>query len=128
MTKLSLLILTILFTSSSFALDKEAAISNLASELSECTAYYLLLSGQLEKQNKDSSDIKKSGGYAYSLAEMISNKKVTKARIELHAKVMLKEIENNWSNGAILIHKYGESCKEILESPENRIEYWLSKL
>jgi hypothetical protein len=82
---------------------------------------------QFESQNMDASSFKQSGEFAYMLAAKASNDKVTQARIELDVKAMMKEIDNNWSNGAILINKYGESCKEIIENPEGRLEYWLSK-
>ena len=85
------------------AYDEERAVSNLASDLSECVAYYSLLSMQMEKQNTDATQLSKSGEVAYVMALEISSEETIKARIQLFAKDMMKQINNNWSNGAILM-------------------------
>lgn len=109
------------------AYKPDEAKSNLASEFSTCSAYYSLMSHALKRENKDSTTFDQSGYLAYSLASKLSNENTTKARMELDMKQMMKEINSDWSNGAILINKYAEHCKNIIENSEARMQYWLDK-
>ncbi len=61
------------------------------------------------------------------MATELSTEETTKARVQLFAKDMMKQINNNWSNGAILINKYGQNCKDIIMVPEKRLLYWLEQ-
>jgi hypothetical protein len=36
-------------------------------------------------------------------------------------------MDHDFSNFPILTLKYGEMCRDALESPEERLEYWLKK-
>ena len=109
------------------AYEPERAKSNFAAELSECAAYFMIMEQQVSSQGKDATEIGNAGLMAYYFANEMSNKKVTDARISLFTKEMVKEINHDWSNAAIIINKYQENCIEILNDPENRIDYWLAK-
>ena len=111
---------------SAIGYDLEQATANLASDLSECAAYYILIS-QGHESLKNDPELNRAGEIAFNTAVELSNVKVTQARMELAGKDMLEEIDNNYSNSAILINKYGEFCKQLLENPDERIEYWLKK-
>lgn len=83
----------------------------------------------LSQDEKLKSDprLTESGVRCLAIAVEFSNEEVTKARIEMALKSMLKDIDNKLSNAAIVINKYGEFCKELLENPEARLQYWLDK-
>ena len=40
---------------------------------------------------------------------------------------MLKPLNNNYANISILLNKYGEKCKSMIETPEVRNQYWINK-
>ena len=64
---------------------------------------------------------------AYFYAIKFSNPKVAAARVRLAFDEQRKEMDHDFSNFSILIIKYGEMCRDALESPEERLEYWLKK-
>ena len=118
-----------LFTNSivAYAYEPERAISNLASELAECSAYYASLQYALERSQVDGAPAERNALYAFALAAEISSAEVTAARVELRTTAMGEEIGGDLSNFAILINKYGQRCKEILEDPEGRLTYWVDQ-
>ena len=127
MIKSVLIIVLISISVVANAYDEERSASNLASDLSECVAYYTLIAMQMEKQNTDATKLIKSSEIAYEMAKSISTEETVKARVQLYANDMLEKINHNWSNGAILINKYGEHCKKIITAPDKRLQYWLDK-
>lgn len=110
-----------------YALVSNEAKSNLASEFAKCSAYYSLMGLAVERQQENIEQFIQAAYLSYSLAVKLSNEEVTKARMELDTKAMVKEINNDWSNGAILINKYAEHCKNIIENTETRMQYWLEE-
>jgi len=116
-----------MYSAISYALDSNEAKSNLASEFATCTAYYSLMEHAMERRQENGEQFEQAGYLSYVLATELSNEEVTKARMELDVKEMMKEINNDWSNGAILINKYAEHCKNIIENTETRMQYWLEK-
>ena len=50
------------------------------------------------------------------------------ARLDIAKKTLSKKIEHNLSNIAILNKEYSVVCKEAVEYPDKRVEYWYSKL
>ena len=105
----------------------DEAKQNLASEFSKCWAYYSLMSHAFKRKQENSEQLNKAAYLSYSLANELSNEEVNKARFEIDVKLMMKEINNDWSNGAILINKYAEHCKNIIKNTETRMQYWLDK-
>ena len=41
--------------------------------------------------------------------------------------MMMDEMKNDWSNWAVVVNKYGPTCKEVSENPVKRLEFWLHK-
>ena len=110
-----------------YAYEADRAISNLASDYATCSAYYSLMAYGSENNKDARSNFNKVAQYAFFAASKLSNKRVTESRIELDIKAMMKEIDYSFSNGAILINKYGEYCKGIIDNPKARLQYWLDK-
>ena len=81
----------------------------------------------LEASDSDSSQLTRMGILAFEGAVMLSNKKVTKSRVKLSYQQFVEETDSNYSNSAILIEKYGLTCKSVLEDPETRLNFWLNK-
>ena len=49
------------------------------------------------------------------------------ARTKILVNEMLKPLNNNYANISILLNKYGEKCKSMIETPEVRNQYWINK-
>ena len=64
---------------------------------------------------------------ATEYAIQFSNQRVTEARVELAFDEQRKMIDNDYSNFSILILKYADMCKEAMENPDKRLQYWLNK-
>jgi len=109
------------------AYEPDQALSNFASDLATCTAFYSLIGEGLKKQNPDlSASLLKSASVTYSMSVSASNEDVTIARAQMYAKSMSEEVEGDMSNMPVLMARYSEMCKEIIEDPEKRMDYWLS--
>jgi hypothetical protein len=112
-----------------YAYDEDRALANLASDFAECSAFYIISVEGIGRTGKE--DLAKKALEAsercYNYAVKFSNIKVTGARIKLAFDEQRKEMDHNYSNFSILILKYGDICKEALESPERRLQYWLNK-
>ena len=112
-----------------YGYDEERAIANLASDFAECSAYYIIAAEGLRRMAKEDLAQKalEASDTAYVYAIRFSNPKVTAARIRLAFDKQRKEMDHDFSNLSILILKYEGMCKDALESPEKRLEYWLEK-
>ena len=49
------------------------------------------------------------------------------ARTKILVNEMLKPLNNNYANISILLNKYGEKCKSMLDTPEVRNQFWINK-
>lgn len=47
--------------------------------------------------------------------------------MELELKSQMSLINGNYTNFAILTVKYGEMCKDLRNSPRNRLQHWIDK-
>lgn len=123
-------LLSILFlTISLSAYDSQRAITNLAHEYAECAVFYFISYEGAVKSNKTqlAQQLKAAASNAVIAAKTLSNEEVTNARMQMSMKEQDELIKHNYSNFSILLLKYGESCKEALNSPEKRLQYWLDK-
>ena len=115
------------FSFSALSSDMERVQANLASDFSNCSSYFLLMSQALVASGQDGSLYEQSSINSFRFASELANEKVSAARVKLAYKEMHKELDTNWSNSAILIEKYSDLCVELLENPEKRLEYWSRK-
>lgn len=124
-----LLFICLVYTQTLYAYDEKRAISNLASDYSRCASYYLIAKEGVIKTGKKeiAEQFDKPYKLSFMTAVRLSNVKVTEARVELSVKSQMKEMGKNYSNFAILINKYGEFCKQLINNPDKRLKYWLKK-
>jgi len=121
------LLCSLLLTSTAYSYDADRAQSNLASDFAECAAYYAMSVEGLRRAGADTTKAEEAIAAAYDLAVKFSNHEVTQARINLSIDEQKKLMNHDFSNIAILIDKYGKFCKELLEKPGNRLQFWLDK-
>jgi hypothetical protein len=112
-----------------YGFDEERAIANLASDFAECTAYYIIAAEALRRSAKEVMvhEALEASDRAYIYAIQFSSPKVAAARVRLAFDKQRKEMHHDFSNFSILILKYEDMCKDAIESPEKRLEYWLKK-
>lgn len=120
-------LISLLLVSSVNAANFVSIESDLASEFSVCSAYYGVLSQGVKNDPDAKKRFQDMSVYSMELSVNFSNMDVALARVEIDAKQMMKEMNNHYSNGAIIINKYGDKCKTLLESPEKRINEMMQK-
>lgn len=49
------------------------------------------------------------------------------AKIELNMKDLKNQMGGDFVNYSILLNKYGQFCKDLVEKPENRMKYWADR-
>ena len=146
---LSLLTLVTLVSSLSFAENKNEFITmeskdkkkakyileNMHQDYIVCYSFYKIGAEYIKKTNGDpnivegvenSSDT--SLKLAYETGEMMSmtNEEMS-AKIKSEMKNQLNLIDNNFNNASILLEKYAQVCKNLIENKEQRITFWEKK-
>lgn len=123
------LILIALASQKIWASDEENARNNFASELVECAAYYDIGAEGIRKTGdlEGATASEKVAKTALDIAQQYSSEKVVLARYPLALDGHVKTIDGNYSNLSLLIVKYGEICKQALEFPHDRLNYWRKK-
>jgi hypothetical protein len=112
-----------------YGYDEERAIANLASDFAECTAYYIIAAEALRRDAKEGMAQRalEASDKAYIYAIKFSSPKVAAPRVREAFDKQRKEMHHDFSNFPILVLKYEEMCRDAIESPEKRLEYWLKK-
>ena len=109
--------------------------NNLSLEYTECQHYFLIASEAVKTNNPDSDLIKiylqnskLSGDLAFNYGtEAGMTVEAMLSRTKLIVNEMLKSMNNSYVNISVLINKYGQNCKSMLETPEVRNQYWINK-
>ena len=107
--------------------------SNLIDEHANCYVFYKISE---EGLNRDTT--KPKVNYAnvtdslinkmFILGEKSSIKQETiLAKIELSLKDLKNQMGGDFANYSIILNKYGQFCKDLVERPENRMKYWADR-
>ena len=106
--------------------------SNMSHEFTTCHSYYQLAVIVLEKNDPNNPgkismmktrDLAGEGVLLFGKKAGLSVKALL-ARGSMEVDMMLKEIDNNFANIAVLVNKYGKSCKKLLTDPIPKVDYW----
>ena len=110
------------------------AKNELATELSQCAAYYSLAAAKIEAgdfagpaRNKGVAQAKRVSEIAIGMAAQFSSAEVAAARMELARQTMQREMKNDWGNFSLIAVRDMRSCKDIVERPDERLAYWLKE-
>ena len=124
-----ILIMSLFLPPTICAYDEARATANLASDFAQCSAFYTLSAEGIRRTGDEKLIIRfmEASKKAYDYSAKYSNETVSEARIELALDEQRKEIGYNCSNFVILILKYGEMCKDALNSPKKKLQYWLDR-
>lgn len=112
-----------------------AALSNFISETAECAMFYSILG-----QGTDSSGSQWADGKNFeSLSEELTLSALELAqRINMKPDTVMAMMQDNSQkmgeligfdavNIRLLTNKYGQSCKDFVENPQERLMYWINK-
>jgi hypothetical protein len=112
-----------------YAYDEERATACLASDFADCTAYYIIAAEALRRSEKEvmAHEALEASDRAYIYAIQFSSRKVAAGSVRLAFDKLRNEMHHDFSNFPLLTLKYGEMCRDALESPNGRLEYWLKK-
>lgn len=127
-------IMLVVFFSSNISADKDKdkyILQNLNEDFIACGSYWNVMSLGAQRANdqkKAEQFLNVSSKYfkeAFEIAKLIGmSEQAVKSAAKLHIKDIGSDMSNDFSNVSIIIEKYGRFCKNLLENPDQRIEYW----
>ena len=107
--------------------------SNMIDEHANCYVFYKISE---EGLNRDTTKAKVN--YA-SITDSLINKmlilgqhssikeETILAKIELGMKDLKNQMGGDFKNYSIILNKYGQFCKDLVEKPENRMKHWADR-
>ena len=113
---------------------KTLAFNNFHHEMVKCLTYYIL-----SIQGLKASDDEKWAAEGQKVVDALTVRILTvgkllglkdetaPARMRMASRKQMQDIDNSLINFSILIDKYGEPCKTVVENPDSRVEYWMKK-
>ena len=111
--------LLVLASGSAHAVTPEQVFNEMSHEMVECSVYFTIVTVGLQNSN----DLALAESY-----ERARDDAGAFARIKIAQQMMSDRIGGNTSNVSILIPVYGELCTQAIKEPQQRFEYWNSKL
>jgi hypothetical protein len=115
--------------------DQLQVLNNLQQDYVECTAYFFLLSGALQKKGEAdlADEYQQSLTLTMSKANQLGgsigiSENATSARLEMAMELMRGKINDNFNNMSILLNEHRKPCKQIVDSPLIRVEHWINTL
>ena len=126
-----------LLSGSAYANEKQTYIlNNLQEDFTTCYSYFKIAEEGISRGsnvNKDTiAGLKRSADIslesAYLVGEQLNMKtEAMTARVKMSFQKMQKEMGSDFINFSIILEKYAYYCKEVIEKPEVRMEYWENK-
>ena len=137
---LNILALSLLLVGSAFAKTKEEkrakyVLLNMHEDYVTCYTFYKIGAEYVKKINgemKIIEGIEKSSDNSLKLAHetgelMGMSTDEMSAKVKIQMKNQLNLIENNFSNAPLLLEKYAQLCKKLIENKKQRISFWEKK-
>ena len=134
---LKIIILSLLFTNATHAetkIEKRAkyVLLNMQQDYIACYSFYKIGSEYVKKSNgyKSTIDgIEKSSDISLKLAHdtgeiMGMTKEKMSLKVESEINKQLNLIDNNFTNASVLLEKYAQNCKNLIENKKKRISFW----
>jgi hypothetical protein len=138
MQKFIILILSSLFLSwSVFADEKQTyVLNNLQEDFTTCYSYYKIagegISRGRELDQETIDGLNRSAEIALESAYLIGQQlnmktEAMSARVKMAFQRMQDEMGSDFINFSVILDKYAYYCKDVIEKPEQRIQYWENK-
>ena len=109
--------------------------NNLSFEHIECQHYLIIVSEALRTNDGDPKIIENyvnnaklvgNVAFQYGFKSGMSTEAML-ARAKMISDRMMKSLDNNFSNIAVIQLKYSEFCTNLIEKPEIRNQFWINK-
>jgi len=137
---LKTIILSLLLTNMANAEIKEEErakyiLQNMQQDYITCYSFYKIGFEYVKKSNGDKSiidGIEKSSDLSLKLAHEISeimgmDNDEMSSKVKSEMKKQINIINNNFSNASLLLEKYAQTCKNLIENKKQRISFWEKK-
>jgi hypothetical protein len=135
------LLLTILFTlamSGGASADEKQTyvLNNLQEDFTTCYSYYKIagegISRGRELDQETIDGLNRSAEIALESAYLIGQQlnmktEAMSARVKMAFQRMQDEMGSDFINFSVILDKYAYYCKDVIEKPEQRIQYWENK-
>tara|TARA_B110000263_G_C14956953_1_gene350709 strand:+ start:116 stop:589 length:474 start_codon:yes stop_codon:yes gene_type:complete len=116
-------------------LRAEYVLTNMQQDYTICYVFYKIGEEGIKKTGKNTDIAKgieksadsslKSAFETGELLEMTIEE--MKKKVNSQIKIQSKEIENDYSNSSLLLNKYGNMCKNLIQNQKQRIMFWEKK-
>ncbi len=110
------------------------AFNNFHHEMVYCLSYYTIVIQMLKNRDeeKEAAKYKKVvdalTDRIIAVGSLLGMKdEAAFARMRMAAREHMQDIDNNFINASILLEKYAEPCKTVVENSDSRIEYWMNE-
>lgn len=138
MKKLFSTILIISFLSGSVIADEKQTyiLNNLQEDFTTCYSYYKIagegISRGRELDQETIDGLNRSANIALESAYLIGQQlnmktEAMSARVEMAFQRMSDEMGSDFINFSVILNKYAYYCKDVIEKPEQRMQYWENK-
>ena len=140
MKKIFLYVFLVLFLNSSNAFSdaiNDYIFTNLQHDYTNCYCYYKISEEGVKRTKTSLKDeaveklaeaAERSLMGAFKVGEALNMKQeAMTARVKLSLESMKKEVDEDYVNISILIDKYGYMCRDLINDPKSRVDYWRQK-
>ena len=135
------ILLTIFFTlvlSGGASADEKQTyvLNNLQEDFTTCYSYYKIagegISRGRELDQETIDGLNRSAEIALESAYLIGQQlnmktEAMSARVKMAFQRMQEEMGSDFINFSVILNKYAYYCKDVIEKPEQRIQYWEKK-
>jgi len=140
MKKLLWILVIGLFLNSSNAFSdaiNDYIFTNLQEDYTNCYCYYKISEEGVRRTKTSLKDggveklaeaAERSLMGAFEVGEALNMKlEAMTARVKMSLEIMKKEVDEDYVNISILIDKYGYLCRDLINDPKSRVDYWRQK-
>ena len=134
---LGIIVLGLLLSGNTYANEKQTyVLNNLQEDFTTCYSYFKIVEEGIARGSNVDKDtiagLKRSADIslesAYLVGEQLNMKtEAMTARVKMSFQKMQKEMGSDFINFSIILEKYAYYCKEVIEKPEVRMQYWENK-
>ena len=137
---LKIFFLNLLIGNSAFAETKEQekakyVLLNMQQDYITCYSFYKIGAEYVRKSNSNNkiiNGIEKSSNtslrHVYETAELMGMQtQEMSSKIKSEIENQLNLIDNNFNNASVLLEKYAQTCKNLIENKKQRISFWEKK-
>ena len=131
------MVLNLFLGSNLYANEKQTYIlNNLQEDFTTCYSYFKIAEEGLSRGSKTNQDttsgLRRSADISLESAYLVGKQLNMKteamtARVKMSFEKMQKEMGSDFINFSIVLDKYAYYCKEVIEKPEERMQYWENK-